>query len=127
MTDFNTMLFAMAPLVLGAGLYAAGADDIVTGPASGPVRCEIVASNAGGMTRLDGVAHAADAATGTYRLRVTGSGANINQGGDFEVRAGEAVTLGSVTIGGGGRYEASLEVTANGVNAACAKAIGGSI
>ena len=119
----NSAFLRMSAMLVGAGMLAASAGSVVASSSSGPVRCEIVASKANGMTRLLGVAHAGSALSGSYLFRVSGSGANISQGGGFDARAGEAATLGSVMLGGSGSYNVSLEVKANGASVSCAQRI----
>ena len=67
---------------------------------------------------------------GSYRLRVTKSGAagssDINQSGDFSAGPGEPGRLGTVTLGGdGGSYVARLTVTWDGGSIECTERIGG--
>lgn len=117
-------IYRMLPLLAGAGLLAAATGTSMANASSGPLRCEIVASTTNGMTRLEGVAHAGHSMHGSYLFRISGSGANITQGGDFDARAGESATLGSVTLGGNNRYDVRLEVKANnGAAVSCAQRI----
>ncbi len=105
---------------IGAGFAAAG-----NGQASGPLSCEIVATPSGGMTAIEGVARSNAALTGNYRLRVSGPGTNISQGGPFDAAAGRPATLGSVMLGGsGGSYDVRLEVEAGGTTVSCSERIG---
>ena len=119
----NSAFLRLSALIAGAGMLAASAGTVVASSSSGPLRCEIVASKANGMTRLQGVAHAGSSMTGTYTFRVSGSGANISQGGDFDARAGQAAALSSVTLGGGGGYNVTLDVRANGASVSCSQRI----
>ena len=92
---------------------------------AGPLSCEIVTRASGGMTSIEGVAHADRALAGSYQLRITGPGANISQGGDFDASPGRAATLGSDTLGGnGGSYDEKLEVTAGGKTTSCTERVG---
>lgn len=126
MTTSNKQLSILAAgmaLVAGAGFAAAGAG---TAGDSGPLRCEIVSSASGGMTSIEGVAHSDRPVAGTYQLRVSGPGANISQGGEFDASAGRAATLGSVRLGGsGGSYDVKLEVKAGGHTSSCSERVGG--
>jgi hypothetical protein len=116
-----------ACVLLGAAGLAVG-----TGRAHSPdqpVRCEIDVSSANGMIVLQGVVHADDAVSGGYRFRVVSTGrsggSDIVQGGDFNANPGVVARLGRVMLGGGGGYEARLEVTANGTAAVCTERVGG--
>ena len=93
---------------------------------SDTLRCEIAAGTSDGMISIEGLAHAAAATTGTYGMTISGAGANISQGGDFDAQAGQTVTLGSAMLGGSGRsYDVKLEISAGGATAHCAERIGG--
>jgi hypothetical protein len=119
---------ALAAIGFAAGAGQAGS----TGGAatSGPVRCEIEATTAGGMTTLKGVVHADHAVSGTYSFLVTGSGgggsSNIQQGGMFAASPDGPAALGEVMLGGGSAYDARLEITADGTTLECTKRVGGS-
>ncbi|MCV0397520.1 MAG: hypothetical protein K5872_20105 [Rhizobiaceae bacterium] len=126
----RNVLFRVTPLlaVLAAATAAGSGWAHTTNtstPSNGLVRCEIVATKSGGMTRLEGVIHADRAAAGTSDFRVSGGGSggstNIRQGGDFDLAAGESTTLGSVSLGGS--YDATLEVTVNGETFSCGERI----
>lgn len=123
-------LMALVPL-LAAGGAAIGAGS--AGPATGngsSIRCEIEARSSGGMLVLEGVVHAGRPITGSYEFRVSGGGSggssNISQGGDFTAGPDGTARLGQVSLGGG-RYDADLAVTANGVAVKCSKRVGGSV
>ncbi|MGQ2908709.1 MAG: curli-like amyloid fiber formation chaperone CsgH [Aliihoeflea sp.] len=86
---------------------------------SSPV-CEIVTKSAGGMTIIEGVVTSPSALTGSYTLRVSGSGTNIRQGGEFAAVAGEKTVLGQVSLGGNARaYEIDLKVEVGGRTIPC--------
>ena len=125
MTDIRkTIILGMTPLLVGAGLYAAGADSGVASASASPLRCEIVTQKSNGMTQIETVAHAGSSLSGSYLFRVSGSGANIVQGGEFDASAGRKTTLSTVMLGAGGRYDAVLEVQANGKTISCKERIG---
>lgn len=92
--------------------------------------CEIGATPAGGgMVKLDALVHADRALSGSYTFRVekTGGGGSstINQGGDFDAKAGDTATLSSVSLGAkGARYKATLDVTIGGKTVSCTKQTG---
>lgn len=97
--------------VAGTGFASAGSD------AAASLHCEIVETKSGG---IEARASSRERMSGTYRLVVTGPGANISQGGAFETFAGRPETLGSVTLrGNGGPYDVRLEVKAGGHVYAC--------
>lgn len=111
------------PLLLGLGLAGLSAGAGASPSGAGPLHCQINQTKSGGMVTLQGVVRSDVAATGTYRFRVVGrgssGGANINQSGDFFVDPVSEAYLGQVSLGGSGIYDASLEVTANGLRATC--------
>lgn len=106
---------------IGTAIAASGA--VQAGNA--PAQCEIAASPAGGgMVSIEALAHIQDATRGSYSLTITGAGANISQGGDFDARAGETVMLGSAALGGSARgYDVTLAVTAGGKTAQCSERV----
>lgn len=118
-----TIAILAAGVAAGIGAATAGGDSAARS-AGGQLECEIVTSNTGGRIAIEGVAHAQRSLTGTYQLRVSGPGTNINQGGDFDAAAGRSATLGSVTLGGGQRgYDIKLEVNSGGDRASCSKRV----
>jgi hypothetical protein len=76
-----------------------------------------------GMTSLAAVVHANAAVSGSYSFKVVSGGrggsSNINQGGPFAAKAKEMVTLGTVSVGPGASFNATLTVTADGATATC--------
>ncbi|OLP55627.1 hypothetical protein BJF92_08095 [Rhizobium rhizosphaerae] len=91
--------------------------------------CEIDATSDDGLVKLDALVHADSALSGSYSFRVEKSGgggsSTINQGGQFDARAGETATLGSVSLGSGGaRYKATLDVRIGAKTVTCAKQVG---
>ncbi len=126
----NRLHLTAAALVLGLGAAGfATADGQPSASNDGPLRCEIVASAANGMTALEGVLHTDAAISGSYRFRVVSSGggnsSNISQGGEFSASPNERATLGTVMLGNsGGSYKATLEVIANGKTVACTEQTG---
>ncbi|MCP4385211.1 MAG: hypothetical protein GY798_28010, partial [Hyphomicrobiales bacterium] len=109
---------ATAGLAIGADVTASSADSL---------SCEIQADTANGMMILQGVVHADAPINGSYRFKVAGAATNISQGGAFTAAPGQAATLGKVMLGGHAIYDASLQVSANGVTIVCDKRIGGRI
>lgn len=125
MTKQNGMLLGWAASIaigLSAGGAAIGAGN---GTSGDPIACQIEQSRSGGMIMLEGVVTSTQPVTGHYAFSVRGPGANINQGGDFEAAAGEAVSLGSIMIGANGTsHDVRLEVTAAGYSATCSERAG---
>lgn len=116
----NQALAGILALFLGtATATAISADE--------PVRCEIRITQQGGTMSLHGVYRADVATIGSYGFQVASSGgggnSRINQGGGFDARAGETVTLGTVTLGANARYGANLTVTVGGETLKCAERI----
>ena len=69
---------------------------------------------------------------GSYSFAIHNAGgggsANISQGGDFALLAGETATLGQVMLGNNGSiYDARLTVTVDGETLECAERVGGAI
>lgn len=90
-----------------------------------PVRCGFQVVSAGGATAIEAIVAADLAVTGSYQLRVTGSGGggrtNISQGGPFAAGPDAEVTLGRVMLGNrGASYDAVLSISANGRTVECA-------
>lgn len=109
------MVASLATAFAAAGAVSAGQ----TG--SGKMHCEIAASSAHGVVKLEGRAHALEALSGSWRFNVEGAGAHISQSGEFDAAAGATSKLGSAQLGGGGPYEARLEIGAHGQMAQCAE------
>jgi hypothetical protein len=109
---------ATAGLAIGANVTASQADSL---------SCEIQADATNGMMVLQGVVHADAAISGSYRFKVTGAATNISQGGAFAAAPGQTATLGKVMLGGHAIYDASLQVTANGVTTVCDDRVGGQL
>lgn len=99
------------------------------GQASADKLCAINATREAGMVRLDALVHADKALAGTYSLQLekTGDGgtANISQGGEFDARAGQVVTLTSVSLDAKrAHYKAVLNVEAGGKIFRCTRQSG---
>lgn len=113
-TATATLVVALA--TAGAGFSRAESEN-------GPLRCEIITDNAGGMVSLEGVVHAASALAGSYSFTVKSSGSggssDIEQGGEFAAAAGETVSLGQMSLGSGSTLDATLTVTAAGSTVEC--------
>lgn len=106
---------------LGAAFVAAGASQASTSK----MQCEITASTSGNTTVIQGLAHAAEAANGSYNFTVSGEGTNIRQGGAFSAAPNETLTLNTVNLGGNAKgYDVQLNITANGKTTQCAEWIG---
>ena len=116
--------YAVVPVLLGLAGAAIGAETT-----SAQLRCEIQTRSINGMIVLQGVAHANAPLTGSYQLRVRGTGSSgssdVTQGGTFTAGPDSPVNLGQVMLGGGGSYEASLELDAAGATASCSERGGG--
>ena len=117
------------PVILGLGIAAAMIGTGQAGSSSGPLRCEIETVNQGSMVSLAGLVHADAPLGGSYRFRVAsaGGGTNISQGGNFSAGPGEPAILGRVSLGGNSIYDATLEVTADGMTVECEERIGGAL
>lgn len=106
---------------LGAAIAASGA--VQAG--SSAAQCEIVAKNSGGMVSIEALAHAQTAMSGGYELTISGPGTSLNQGGAFDARAGETVSLGSAMLTASGRsYDVRLKLLADGTVSQCSERVG---
>lgn len=122
----TTKQFSIWAACMVASLAAAFAAAGASRANSDAVRCEIAAAKTGGGAAIEALAHADHDLTGTYRLKVSGNGARIDQGGEFDARAGTTATLGSVMLGGSGSsYDVRLEVKASGKTVTCTERVGG--
>lgn len=129
-----TLLAAIGSASIAVGETASNATQTGTTRATydGPFHCEIQTSSRNGMITLEGVIQSDIDVNGSYRFRVKNAGrsdgSNIQQGGQFSVRADGTTTLGRVMLGSRGAiYDASLEVTADGETISCDKRVGGNI
>jgi hypothetical protein len=125
----NKVLFLLAPALVGLGVTGAALASASGGSVSGPLRCAIESSVAGGMVSLEGLAESKAATSGSYRFvvkSVAGSGSSsISQGGGFSARPGETVPLGRVMLGANGIYDAVLTLDAGGKAVKCMERVGG--
>ncbi len=124
------MMTAFAALLLPVGALATMTTVSSAKLLDAPQICEIGVKSAGGTVRLDALVNADKAVAGSYTFRVekTGGGGSstINQGGDFDAKAGETATLSSVSLGGkGAAFKATLIVNAGGKSVTCTKQAGG--
>ncbi|WFS04328.1 curli-like amyloid fiber formation chaperone CsgH [Rhizobium tumorigenes] len=112
-------------LLLPVGAFAA-----MTAKQSGDAQiCEIKATPAGGMVRLDAFAHADEHLYGTYSFQVEKSGGSgrstTSQSGDFDARAGKAELLSSVTLDSrGDTYKVMLDIMSGTRSFRCTQQIG---
>jgi hypothetical protein len=119
------------PVILGLGVAAATIGTGQAGSSAGPLRCEIEATQQGPMVSLAGLVYADAPLAGSYSFEVEsaggGGGSNISQGGNFSAGPGEPAMLGRVSLGGNSVYDATLEVTADGLTVECEERVGGSL
>lgn len=127
---FPRMMTAFAALLLPVGALATMATTSSAKLLDSPQICEIGVKSAGGTVRLDALVNADKAVAGSYTFRVEKSGgggsSTINQGGDFDAKAGQTATLSSVSLAARGAvYKAALDVTIDGKTVRCTKQTGG--
>lgn len=101
----------------------------IKGEAEGAFRCNLSLSPLGAGTavlaRVTAAKTTPGAVKGSYSLSLRAGGNAIDQGGDFEARPGETVTLGEATLPGAPEaLEATLTVTAGGRSVACPREVG---
>jgi hypothetical protein len=123
----GTALSAMGSLPPAPGTGAARAP--VQGEAKGAFRCDLSLTPLGAGTailaRVTAPETAPGAVSGRYSLTLRAGGNAIDQGGDFEARPGETVTLGEATLPGAPEaLEGELTVTAGGRSVACPREVG---
>lgn len=98
---------------------------------SGRLACEIHVTHDHGAVTLQPMVSTARAISGSYRLRVTkrggGGNAQIDQSGGFSASPGESHVLGTVSLAGGGTYDALMTVDAGGQTVECKERVGGSL
>lgn len=131
MSDIKTAILVLsAPVVLGLGalgVAAVAADQ----NDNGAIRCEIHEKTTRSGVALEGVVKTKTDVAGSYRFKISASGgagsSDINQSGDFTAGPNAESSLGYVMLGGGGIYDARLDVTIDGRTIRCSKRIGGSL
>lgn len=95
---------AMAVAALGAANAQSDKDEL-------PIRCVIDMQESGRMTSIKSILESDVDATGTYAVSLRSSGANINQGGPFEIEAGEQVILAETNMSGAADdFDVTLEI-----------------
>jgi hypothetical protein len=121
----------MSKIVASAAFALALALTGAVGPAAsaGPLaQCTITAERQGALLVVSGVVNAEDAISGSYTLVVSqvggGGSANVRQSGNFETTRGASI-LGTVMVGGGSAYDATLKVKVDGTDVTCRERIGG--
>lgn len=118
-----TRRFLPAALILaGAGVAAACTTSTAatSAAATAPFACEIAVAETAAGTRFEARLQANDALSGSYRLSLAGRGTTIRQGGAFDARAGETLTLGqSMLSGAASAYDTDLTVTVDGQGYNC--------
>lgn len=115
MTKMKTAAAALA----GLGLLSAFSSADIAKAGSG-VSCEIRVIRHGGDVELKGLVHAGKATEGTYRFKIKSAGADINQGGDFTLAAGETAVVGEATVTAAS-LDARLSVASGDGNTTCSR------
>ena len=93
-------------------------------------RCEIRATQGGGMVKLDALVQTDKRISGNYAFRIEKSGGGgssvVNQNGAFNAGAGETATLGSVTLDSQNTdYKATLDIKVGDRTLTCTRRTGG--
>ena len=111
--------------VIGVAAIACGP---ATAQGGAPMRCEIQVDGDAQTVQLRGIITSTVAVPGTYRLQAVKSGpfnnSNVEQSGTFKVTPDAPVTVGSVTLSGGGRTDAVLTITWRDGTTECRQIIG---
>ncbi len=88
-----------------------------------PAGCEVLATPTGGGFALEAVYRAETTTSGTYTFSVQSVGGSsrtsINQGGGFNARSGEVLTLGRTNVAGAAAYDVTLSIDAGGKAIEC--------
>ena len=79
---------------------SATADTRTDSRTASPVVCEIALDAIPGGTRVSGIVTADRAIAGTYEMAIRAPSASIRQGGDFEARPGQRVTIAETELVG---------------------------
>ena len=115
--------FLPAALILAGAGVAAACTTSTAAPsdaATVPFACEIAVDETAAGTTFRGLVQANESLSGRYSLRLAGRGTDIRQGGAFDARAGETLTLGqSMLSGAASAYDAELTITVNGRSHRC--------
>jgi hypothetical protein len=121
----TTMLSKSAFLAALGVMGAAFAADTTGAMAGDGLSCEIKVVKSGGDVELKGIVHASRAMSGTYKFKISQSGgggsADINQGGDFDLAAGESQVVGEATLGDADGLRAKLSVSAGADTTYCTR------
>ena len=115
-------LFTFPRLAVSTAMAVAaiGAADAQTDKSEMPIRCVIDVQENGRMTQIQSIVESEVATTGTYAVSLRSNGANINQGGPFEVAAGEQIVLAETNMSGSPEdFDISLEIEWDGDNYTC--------
>lgn len=109
---------------LGLAALFAPSMDAGAAPAAG-VTCEIRMVKRGGDVELQGIVHAAKATSGSYSFKISNAGSggssSINQGGDFDLAAGQSEVVGEATLGNAGGLRARLSVSTASGSTSCSR------
>lgn len=124
MFTFSTLNIASAALALGviaAGCTATASNTVVTKPVT---ECRVDIERVGRMVEITAVIETKTKAQGSYSLGISKSGgggsANINQGGYFDLLAGETKTWRAVKMTGSpSNFNADMVLDINGEEISC--------
>jgi hypothetical protein len=95
-TPRSALAAGVAALALGCTAIAGQSG----GASDAPLACAVEMTARGGMLTLEGVVSSDAALSGEYHLRVVRGGTRLNQGGPFDLPAGDTARLGRVTLNG---------------------------
>ena len=99
---------------------SATADTRTDSRTASPVVCEIALDAIPGGTRVSGIVTADRAIAGTYEMAIRAPSASIRQGGDFEARPGQRVTIAETELVGPARASRSSSPSAMAASARAA-------
>ena len=113
--------FRIAVLALGV-LALAGFAVQASGNAPG-LDCGISMQSERGLLAIEGILTSPVAMTGEYRISLkshgNGGSSNINQGGQFAVAGGSAVSLGKVLVNSGAAMDVEFTIVSGGTRFDC--------
>lgn len=109
---------------LGLIAFFSPSMDAGAAPTAG-VTCEIRMVKRGGDVELQGILHAAKATSGSYSLKISNAGdggsSSINQGGDFDLAAGESEVVGAASFSDANGLRARLSVLTGNGSTSCSR------
>lgn len=118
----NLSLVAVAaPVLLATTLgWTAFAHDASAPRADAPLACAFEVTPVGRLFQIDANVISASPLSGIYQLDVSRPGGRLSQSGPFDVRSGEKISLGQITVNGPAQaIETTFTLTIDGQEIIC--------